>query len=554
MVEEVKIIMPTMGEIKETYHEIPYNEYVKFKELYPHSGRERVTIGKDYVVKKLEAIDSYDLVVELNAYNMLDHHCILKPIAWSYKNKHGYLASPKGKNIIEAYNDKDITIEEILSDILSVIAFLNKNGYVHGDIKPANIVFHEGRAKLIDFGRFSKAVLNEDGQYYISGVFYTYIYRDPEYVESQHNNIKCEIYSIAATCKEIMTNKIPYFGDVYGYKYEKGNVNWFLDQAALPINERKDIHQIIKEAPKDLIVRTYTGRIILASSVPLSNSTDKRLVIILSWLTAIAYTFKLDVEVLFLGFHIIYRLYERYKNTFEDKKSFNDILQIFGCVCLDLAINVLTFDTLTVSEWKHLSDMDDDDDYKEKYIRTYLDVLLLSDGILISPTWWDYAQSKEQLEKLLFRTINGSYNPYLIKDEDEEGKETKLVTVNNLLARPEFKKLVKSEYPKAKKSSTRGNQPRIIPSKLVIKGDKQPIENIWTEFKPLNDNNIHDFLPVVLHNRDILNQLDVDISIAIYTKLSGLVSNSSYSQLAKVFLNRMPQDWKDKIAEVFNKE
>jgi hypothetical protein len=46
---------------------------VEFKDLYPFLADERVTIAKEYVVKKLERI-------ELNVYNLIDHPCILKPL------------------------------------------------------------------------------------------------------------------------------------------------------------------------------------------------------------------------------------------------------------------------------------------------------------------------------------------------------------------------------------------------------------------------------------------------------------------------------------------
>ncbi|QSV74519.1 MAG: protein kinase family protein [Aphanizomenon flos-aquae KM1D3_PB] len=41
---------------------------------------------------------------------------------------------------------------EALSDILNALEELHFLGYVHRDLKPQNILFHQGRWKLSDFG------------------------------------------------------------------------------------------------------------------------------------------------------------------------------------------------------------------------------------------------------------------------------------------------------------------------------------------------------------------------------------------------------------------
>lgn len=535
MSEEAKIVLPRTDEAKT----IPYMKYKEFFRLYPFEKDERISMGKNFVVKKLEAINGVEFATELNAYNMLDHPCILKPLAWTFKENFGYLASPRAKNIIEAYNDGDITIEEILSDILSVVAFINKNGYVYGDTKPGNILFHEGKAKLIDFGRFTKAVLNKDGQYYVRGTLYTSVYMDPEYAEEYYNNIKCEIYPIASSCKEIIENEIPCFGDVYGYKSGKKNMDKFFAEATITVEERKDINEILEESQKNLIVRTYEAKINVPPFVLAKK--DKRFVILMSWLGTVAFTYGIDSEALFLGYHIIYRLYTDYKNTFEDRKKFNSYLQIFGSICLDLAMAVVSYETLTLEEWKDISDEKDNNLYNRKYVKTYIKILKLSGGLLISPTWWDYSESAEQVESLFFRMIEGGYNPYLIKDKG--GNSNKYVGFNKVILESEKERLDNKDYPKLRSPTSTGDIPKIMPSKIKLKYSSEVIVHFWSKDIHLDDSNIHIFLPTVLHNRDILMQLDKDISIKIYVSLIRLSKDPDYSKMARVFISRMPSEW-----------
>lgn len=242
----VKVILPESKEISTLRYSdgIPYIDYEEFKVKYPHDPKERISGNSKYAVKRFEGSESAEFPLELNAYSSFIHPCILKPKSWTYNkdNDKFYMISKRGKNIRKAYKDGDIKIEEIISDIMSAIAFLNSNGYIHGDIKPDNIVFYKGKAKLIDMGRFAKTKLNSDGQYYVKDILYTYMYRDPEYIESRWTNIKCEIYSLAISIKEIIEQKIPYFGSLYGYKIGISHLDWFFDEASKFIEERKDIN------------------------------------------------------------------------------------------------------------------------------------------------------------------------------------------------------------------------------------------------------------------------------------------------------------------------
>lgn len=160
---------------------------------------------------------SKDAFKELIFYATLDHPCIMKPLAWSVCRRATYIMMPRGTPITDAYDRNLITQDALQCDLLSAVEYLNRNGVAHCDIKPNNIVFHNGRTKLIDFGLARYATWIYDSttdiaSYHIHGIAYTGEYRAPDYripTDSQkvhwNNAIVSEIYatiqSINAICK-----------------------------------------------------------------------------------------------------------------------------------------------------------------------------------------------------------------------------------------------------------------------------------------------------------------------------------------------------------------
>ncbi|QLH34948.1 MAG: protein kinase [Parachlamydiaceae bacterium] len=61
-------------------------------------------------------------------------------------------------------------------DVAKGLAFLHKNGFVHGDVKPQNALLHDNRAVLIDFGTLVK-----EGADILA---FTKLFLPPEYSEA----------------------------------------------------------------------------------------------------------------------------------------------------------------------------------------------------------------------------------------------------------------------------------------------------------------------------------------------------------------------------------
>lgn len=168
--------------------------------------------GQKFAVKVFNDMSGF--IRELYWGGILQHDCILKAIAWTF-DQVGYIVMPLGKDVQKAYIEKVISIEEIVSDTLSVVNYMKSVGVVHNDIKLANMIYHEGKIKMIDLG--------------LSTV----------YIKSK---MSWEIYSLVRSYYELPVEdiKIP-------------PLDWFVDK----IRFGQDVSSMMIEALKPLIVRTY---------------------------------------------------------------------------------------------------------------------------------------------------------------------------------------------------------------------------------------------------------------------------------------------------------
>lgn len=99
-----------------------------------------------------------------------------------------------------------------LRRIAQALDHAHQRGFIHRDVKPANILFDEqGRAYLADFGI---AKLNEEASR-LSGTkaMGTPAYMSPEQVNSQPLDQRADVYSLAVIVYEMLTGQQPYQAD-----------------------------------------------------------------------------------------------------------------------------------------------------------------------------------------------------------------------------------------------------------------------------------------------------------------------------------------------------
>src|SRR5215468_8172439 len=95
--------------------------------------------------------------------------------------------------------------------ILSALSFAHRNGIVHRDIKPHNIVVGgDGRLKVTDFGiaRSGTSQMTEVGS-----IVGTAQYLSPEQARGAPVDPRSDIYSLGVVLYEMLTGKVPFTGD-----------------------------------------------------------------------------------------------------------------------------------------------------------------------------------------------------------------------------------------------------------------------------------------------------------------------------------------------------
>lgn len=99
-----------------------------------------------------------------------------------------------------------------IAAVASAVHFAHKNGVVHRDLKPGNILLdREGVARVTDFGL---ALLEEQAHKHTGEIAGTWPYMSPEQVrgESQYLDGRCDIWAIGVILYELLTGKRPFSG------------------------------------------------------------------------------------------------------------------------------------------------------------------------------------------------------------------------------------------------------------------------------------------------------------------------------------------------------
>src|ERR671938_116667 len=123
-----------------------------------------------------------------------------------------YLSGRSLKELIVSRGPTPIRIAiDYTRQILAAVGFAHRNGIVHRDIKPHNVVVDaDGRLKVTDFGiaRSGASQMTEVGS-----IIGTAQYLSPEQAKGAPVDQRSDVYSVGIVLYEMLTGQVPFTGD-----------------------------------------------------------------------------------------------------------------------------------------------------------------------------------------------------------------------------------------------------------------------------------------------------------------------------------------------------
>ena len=184
-----------------------------------------VPVGTEVAVKVLrqELMHDPDLVRrfknESKAISLLNHPNIVKVYDVSVNDNLQYIVMEyvDGMTLREYLNERGgkLTSREtvhFISQILKALDHAHRNGVVHRDIKPQNIMLLDnGQLRMMDFGiaRVSRAENQLTGGKAMGSVHYI----SPEQAKGEETDRKSDIYSVGVMMYEMLSGKLPFDAD-----------------------------------------------------------------------------------------------------------------------------------------------------------------------------------------------------------------------------------------------------------------------------------------------------------------------------------------------------
>lgn len=107
---------------------------------------------------------------------------------------------------------KDST--EVVENVLKALAYSHKNGIIHRDIKPGNVMItNTGEVKVMDFGIARAIVDSGNTMTQSQGVVGTAQYLSPEQARGETVDSRSDLYSVGCLLFELLTGRPPFIGD-----------------------------------------------------------------------------------------------------------------------------------------------------------------------------------------------------------------------------------------------------------------------------------------------------------------------------------------------------
>src|SRR6266853_115610 len=101
---------------------------------------------------------------------------------------------------------------DITRQILSGLQAAHREGVIHRDLEPANIMLDaQGRVIVMDFGL--ARTLGGDGMTRTGVMLGTMEYMSPEQAQAKNLDARSDLFTVGLICYELLTGKMPYHAD-----------------------------------------------------------------------------------------------------------------------------------------------------------------------------------------------------------------------------------------------------------------------------------------------------------------------------------------------------
>lgn len=155
---------------------------------------------------------------EAEAASKMTHHNIvnLLDVGMDGENRYLVMEYVQGKTLKEVIQERGRLSAplacQIAIRILSALEHAHRNGIIHRDIKPQNILVHsDGHVKVADFGiaRIADSATLTKGDNVMGSVHYF----SPEQARGEGATVMSDLYSTGIVLYEMLTGRVPYDGD-----------------------------------------------------------------------------------------------------------------------------------------------------------------------------------------------------------------------------------------------------------------------------------------------------------------------------------------------------